>query len=150
MDGVFMFGDLFDEADLIRMIQHPLFLLGADSMSSRLDGPMFELTAHNPISFAGHVHFLIRYAQQLVALPMETMVWKLTGMAADRFGIADRGHLRAGAYADVLVIRPDWLVERLDPPSYPSGVEEVLVNGTRVIAGGQSTGARPGRTLRPN
>jgi N-acyl-D-amino-acid deacylase len=150
MDAVFMMGDLFDEPDLVKMIQHPLFLLGADTMSSRTDGPMGSLMGHNAISFAGHVHFLLRYGLELKVLPFEALIRKMTGLPAERFGFKDRGVLRVGALADVVVLRPDSLVERISPPGYASGVDEVVVNGVRVVAGGETTGARPGRTLRPN
>ncbi len=150
MNGLFMMGDLFDEPDLIKMIQHPLFLLGADTMSSRTDGLMGRLMGHNAISFAGHVHFLLRYGLELKVLPFEALIRKMTGLPAERFGFKDRGFLRVGALADVAVLRLDRLVERISPPGYASGVDEVLVNGVRVVAAGETTGARPGRTLRPN
>jgi N-acyl-D-amino-acid deacylase len=71
-------------------------------------------------------------------------------MAAERFAITDRGYLREGAFADIVVMHPDRLVEHIDPPSYASGVDDVLVNGIQVVRAGESTGARPGRTLRPH
>jgi N-acyl-D-amino-acid deacylase len=150
MDAIFMMGDLFDEPDLIKMIRHPLFLLGADTMSSRTDGLMGSLMGHNAISFAGHVHFLLRYGLDLKVLPLEALIRKMTAMPAERFGFVDRGVLRAGALADVVVLRPERLVERISPAGYASGVDEVVVNGVRVVAAGATTGARPGRTLRPN
>ena len=101
-------------------------------MSSRTDGLMGGLMGHNAISFAGHVHFLMRYGLELKVLPFEALIRKMTGMPAERFGFKDRGVLRVGALADVVVLRPDSLVERISPPGYASGVDEVVVNGVRV------------------
>ena len=87
MDAIFMMGDLFDEPDLIKMIRHPLFMLGADTMSSRTDGLMGSLMGHNAISFAGHVHFLLRYGLELRVLPLEALIHKMTGMPAERIRV---------------------------------------------------------------
>ena len=148
LDAVWMVGDLFTEDHLVDMVQHPLFLLGADTMSARSDGPMGRSFA-NPISYGGHVHFLLRYGLQLGVLPFEDLVWKMTGLPAERFGLTDRGRISPGAWADVVVVDPPNLVERLAPPAYASGIDYVFVNGVLVVDRGAHTGLRPGRHLRP-
>jgi N-acyl-D-aspartate/D-glutamate deacylase len=72
-------------------------------------------------------------------------------MPAARFGFRDRGVLRAGAYADVVVFDDETLADGAtlaDPVAYCRGVEYVLVNGRVVVQDGQHTGDRPGRVLR--
>ena len=146
LDTVWMIGELFTEDHLVAMVRHPLFLLGADTMSARTDGPMGR-SLPNPISYGAHVHFLRRYGLELEVLPLEELVWKMTGLPADRFGLAGRGAIRPGAYADVAVLDLFNLVERLSPPAYASGVDYVFVNGSLVVDGSRHTGSRPGRHL---
>jgi N-acyl-D-aspartate/D-glutamate deacylase len=93
-----------------------------------------------------------RYARDERVLPLETAVWKMTGLPARRLGLPDRGRLAEGAKADVVVFDPATVADRAtyeDPHRYAAGVGDVVVNGRVVIAGGEHTGARPGRVLRP-
>jgi len=84
-------------------------------------------------------------------LRLEEAIRKMTSMPATRFGLRDRGLLRPGAFADVVVFDYEALDDgsTLEQPlAYCRGVEHVLVNGTPVVDGGEHTGARPGRNLR--
>jgi N-acyl-D-amino-acid deacylase len=146
LNNVWMIGDLFTEDHLVAMVRHPLFLLGADTMSARSDGAMGRAFP-NPISFAAHVHFLLRYGLELAVLSLEELVWKMTGLPAERFGLVDRGTIRPGAFADIAVVDLPNLVERLSPPAYARGVDFVFTNGILVVDRGQHTGSRPGRHL---
>jgi N-acyl-D-amino-acid deacylase len=146
LQSVWMVGELFTEDHMVDMVRHPLFLLGADTMSARADGAMGS-SFRNPISYGAHVHFLLRYGLQLGIMPVEDLVWKMTSMPAERFGLADRGTLRPGSMADVVVVDLGRLEERLSPPAYARGIDFVFVNGTLVIDRGEHTGARPGRHL---
>jgi N-acyl-D-amino-acid deacylase len=74
----------------------------------------------------------------------------MTRMPAEHFGLHDRGLLRAGLAADVIVLDLDRLEDGstlADPLNYVKGVDEVFVNGTAVVSGGEHTGALPGRHL---
>ena len=74
----------------------------------------------------------------------------MTSMPAEHFELTDRGRLSPGLAADVVVFDYDRLADGstlLDPLHYVVGVDEVLVNGTPVVSGGEHTGARPGRHL---
>jgi N-acyl-D-amino-acid deacylase len=146
LDNVWMIGDLFTEDHLVDMVRHPLFLLGADTMSARSDGAMGR-AFRNPISYAAHIHFLLRYGLELAVLPLEELIWKMTGLPADRFGLMDRGAVRPRAFADVAVVDLPNIMERLSPLAYASGVDFVFVNGSLVVDRGQHTGSRPGRHL---
>jgi N-acyl-D-amino-acid deacylase len=75
----------------------------------------------------------------------------MTGLSAARFGLAGRGMLAAGAYADVTVFDPGTVTDRatFEAPMTPAaGIEHVFVNGRRVWSDGKPTGERPGRALR--
>ena len=152
MEGVALVAELFTEQLSAATVAHPLFLLGADTMSTTVDGPLSQQTRH-PLHFAGHVHFLTHHVRERHTLTLEEAIRKMTSMVADRFGLRDRGVLRAGAFADVVVFDFEGLddvstVER--PLAYARGVDHVLVNGRSVIQAGEHTGARPGRQLRMN
>jgi N-acyl-D-amino-acid deacylase len=91
------------------------------------------------------------YARKLGLLTMEDAVHRMTGMPAHKFGLADRGVLRTGAYADLVVFDPATIIDTgtfNEPKHYPVGIAHVFVNGVPVVANGQHTNARPGRPLR--
>ena len=92
------------------------------------------------------------YVRERKLLRLEDAVRKMTSLNAARLGLADRGVLRAGAFADVTVFDPVKVTDRATydkPFAYPDGIEYVLVNGTVVMEpGGKHTGAKPGRALR--
>ena len=86
---------------------------------------------------------------RFAALPQA--VHKMTGLPASQLGLDDRGVLRVGAKADIVVFDPERIQDRAtfeDPHQLAIGVEWVLVNGEVVIESGQHTGALPGRVLR--
>ena len=77
---------------------------------------------------------------------------RLTSLPATNLGIRQRGALKAGFFADVVVFDPATVADRAtyeDPHRYAAGIGDVIVNGRVVIAGGEHTGALPGRVLRP-
>jgi N-acyl-D-aspartate/D-glutamate deacylase len=76
---------------------------------------------------------------------------RLTSLPADVVGLKDRGRLAEGAWADLVVFDPDTISDRATydrPAVAPAGIHHVFVNGERVVADGQHTGATPGRVLR--
>jgi len=84
-------------------------------------------------------------------LRLEDAVRKMTSMPAQRFGLLDRGLLRPGMRADVVVFDPETVADRAtfqDPHQFPQGIEYVIVNGTVTVDGGNHTGARAGKVLR--
>ncbi|MDH4345223.1 MAG: D-aminoacylase [Thermoleophilia bacterium] len=148
-ESVLVVGTLFTDEHLAEMISHPLFSLGVDTFTATLDGPLAELVRH-PLSYAGHVHYLTHHVREKGTLRLEEAIRKMTSMPAVHFGLWDRGLLRAGYAADVVVFDFDELddVSTIDDPHrYAKGVEHVIVNGVAVVSNGEHTGARPGRHL---
>lgn len=148
-ESVIVTGTLFTDEHLAEMISHPLFCLGVDGYTSTLKGPIAEVMRH-PIGYAGHVHYLTHHVRQRGTLRLEEAIRKMTSMPAAHFGLWDRGLLRAGYAADVVVFDYDALDDvstTEHPHAYARGVEHVLVNGVVVVDGGEHTGARPGRHL---
>ena len=105
----------------------------------------------HPLPFAGMVHFLTYWVRRKGALRLEEAIRKMTSMPATRFRLRDRGLLRAGGFADVVVFDYETLddVATLDNPvAYCSGIEHVIVNGAVVVDASEHTGATPGQVLR--
>jgi N-acyl-D-amino-acid deacylase len=91
--------------------------------------------------------------RELGLLRLEDVIRKITSMPATHFGLRDRGLVRKGSFADVVVFDYERLAgaSTVDQPlAYAHGVEHVLVNGTPVVANGEHTAARPGRNLLRN
>jgi len=104
-----------------------------------------------PDTFSGYTKFLIRYVRDRPMLTLEEAVQKCSTIPARTFRLADRGVLRPGAYADIVLMDLDRLAIVGHPETsvtYPVGVTHVLVNGRLVVDGGRLTGARPGLVLK--
>lgn len=99
----------------------------------------------------GNYPRLLRLNREEGWMPLERLIRKMTGQVADFYRIRDRGYLRPGAYADVVVFDPAQVAERAtwwDPQQYPVGIRTVLVNGAVAVDGGQPTRVKAGRPLR--
>lgn len=149
LDGITLVGELFTDAFTHQAIAHPLLMLTSDGYSTRADGKLAEQSLF-PVHFMGMVHYLIHFVRETKTLTLTEAIRKMTGMPASQFRLADRGLLRPGFVADLVVF--DF--ERLHsdstfahPLCYPQGVEHVLVNGVPVISRGEPTAAMPGRNL---
>jgi N-acyl-D-amino-acid deacylase len=149
LNSLIMIGRLFTERHMAEMITHPLFNLAVDIWSTRIDGPLSDQTRH-PLYFSGHITYLTHYVRELGLLRLEDVIRKMTSMPATHFGLRNRGLVRPGCFADLVVFDYQSLsgASTLDQPlAYAHGVEHVLVNGASVVEGGEHTGARPGRNL---
>jgi N-acyl-D-amino-acid deacylase len=137
---VFHFGN---EADLQHIIRHPAHM-------GCTDGILVGNVPH-PRTYGTYPRYLGRYVRELKILRLEEAIRHFTAFPAQRFGLADRGLLRKGMAADVVVFDPDTVRDLAtfeNPKQYPEGIEHVIVNGVPVISSGAPTGARPGRVLR--
>jgi len=114
------------------------------------DGPLGTQSAH-PRAYGTFPRILGHYSRDLKLFPLEFAVRKMTSLAAQRVGLADRGLVRPGMYADITVFDPATVIDRatFEKPHQTSvGIEYVFVNGQMVLKRGQITKARPGRGLR--
>jgi dihydroorotase/N-acyl-D-amino-acid deacylase len=114
------------------------------------DGPFGTQSAH-PRAYGTFPRILGHYSRDLKLFPLEFAVRKMTSLAAQRVGLADRGLVRPGMYADITVFNPATVIDRAtfeQPHQTSVGIEYVFVNGQMVLKKGQLTSARPGRGLR--
>jgi N-acyl-D-aspartate/D-glutamate deacylase len=104
----------------------------------------------HPRAYGTYPRVLGRYVRDERVLTLEDAVRKMTSAVADRLGLRERGVLRTGSYADVVVFDPATIADQAtfeQPHQLATGVRDVWVNGTRVLRDGQHTGATPGRVV---
>lgn len=110
--------------------------------------------AHGPVhprSYGTYPRVLGHYVRDQSALMLEDAVRKMTSSVADRLGLRERGLLRAGHYADVVIFDPATIADRAtfeEPHQLSQGVQHVWVNGVHVLHDGVHTGAKPGRVVK--
>jgi len=144
-----IFGQVKTPDHLRELMQHPLVALEADAWTASAEGPLAAMVNH-PASFGWTARILGDYVRQRKWLRLEEAVMKMTGMPAAKFGFRDRGVLRPGLAADVVVFDPDTIQDNASfdtPAVYPTGIAHVLVNGTLAVEGGRLVGTRAGQVL---
>jgi N-acyl-D-amino-acid deacylase len=105
----------------------------------------------HPRSFGSHTRVLALYVREMHVLSLEEAIRKMTSQPADRLGVSDRGILREGMKADVVVFDPDTVKDKstyAKPDQYSEGIAWVFVNGTPVVSNGTPTNRLPGQILR--
>lgn len=170
VDAIF---DYIDETNIRLLLQHPLVMICSDGQALALEGFLNDPPPYCPCSYGEFPGVLERYVREEAVLRLEEAVRKMTSFPAMRFGLTDRGVVRPGAWADLVVLDLARIRDRATPVrkagsgsgsaggagsllyplanyphQYPEGMDEVLVNGIPVIEGGEHTGALPGRVLR--
>jgi len=143
--GAQMIYHRMDEKDVVRILGHPLTMLGRDG-----GVPAFGTGKPHPRSYGASARILGRYVREKKVVRLEEAIRKMTALPAQRFGFADRGLLRAGFWADIVMFDPEKVADAAtyeNPHQYSRGFDYVLVNGEVVVQEGQRTGARPGQIL---
>lgn len=135
-----------NEEDLRTFMGHPNTMIACDSGLRRLG----EGVPH-PRGYGNNARVLARYVRELKVLRLEDAIRKMTSLPANTFRLQQRGWLREGCWADVVVFDPEQVNDPAtynDPHHYAVGIPHVLVNGVPVIRDGKHTGAKPGQVLR--
>lgn len=146
--GVVFF--LMSEDNVRRQIRLPWVSFGSDAASMAPEGVFLKSSAH-PRAYGNFARLLGRYVRDERLITLEEAVRRLAALPASNLGLADRGVLRQGAFADVVVFDPATIADRATfdtPHQYAVGMRHVLVNGVPVLRDGEHTGATPGRALK--
>lgn len=141
-------GHAMDEGDVRTILARPDVFVATDGVAISPDGPLGAFAVH-PRYYGTFPRVLGRYARDQGLLALEDAVRKMTSLPADRFGLAGRGRIEPGAFADLVVLDPERVAERATyerPHAFADGVDLVVVNG-RVAWDGSSV-RRHGRALR--
>ncbi len=147
--GTSMVVHMIDEPNLPIELRQPWIKINTDA--NGVDPDSVGTTHYHPRSYGNYPRLLGRYVREQRVVPLEDAIRKSTSAVAARLSIRDRGVLREGAWADVVIFDPETII---DPATYEQpnqlsvGIEQVWVNGVRVVANGKHTGAKPGRALR--
>jgi N-acyl-D-amino-acid deacylase len=131
-----------DENDVQRILRHDKVMIGSDGLPH-------DASPH-PRLWGTFPRVLGHYGRHLGLFPLEKAVYKMTGLTAKNFGLEDRGVLREGAHADLVLFDADIVAEAAtyEAPMAPArGIHATIVNGEVVWRDGRATGARPGRVL---
>jgi N-acyl-D-amino-acid deacylase len=140
-----------DERDVRRALVHPRVMIGSDGYALAPTGELADGKPH-PRSYGTFPRVLGEYTREQRLLSLSQAIHKMTGMPARRLGLRDRGHIRVGAKADLVVFDAKRVADTATyemPARYPEGIEHVIVNGRFVIKSGEHTGSLPGKVLTP-
>jgi N-acyl-D-amino-acid deacylase len=133
---------MLDEKDVQRILAFEETMIGSDGLPHD--------TQPHPRLWGTFPRVLGHYARELKLFPLETAVYKMTGLPAGKFGLQGRGVLKKGAHADITIFDADTVIDAADfehSMRPAKGIATVIVNGDIVWRDGKPTGARPGRVL---
>ncbi len=124
-------------------VKHPVGMVGTDST--------FLGAKPSPRTYGSFPRILGQFVRDEQLLSLELAIHKMTGAAATRLSLKQRGLIRDGAFADLVVFDPATIRSNAtydEPRRFPTGIDHVIVNGTPVVRDGEHTGATPGRGIR--
>src|SRR5205823_1444156 len=135
-----------NEEDLQKFMRHPNTMIACDSGLRK-----FGEGVPHPRGYGNNARVLARYMRELKVLRLEDAIRKMTSLPANTFQFKERGQIREGFWADLVLFDPEKVNDPAtfnDPHQYAIGIPHVLVNGVPVIRNSKFTGAKPGQGLR--
>jgi N-acyl-D-amino-acid deacylase len=140
---------MMSEDNIRKQIKLPWVSFGSDAASMAPEPPFTRSSAH-PRAYGNFARLLGQYVRDEKVIPLEEAVHRLSGLPATNLALRDRGFLRQGMFADVVVFDPAQIADRATfekPHQYAVGMTHVFVNGVQVLENGEHTGATPGRAV---
>ncbi|MDB5337944.1 MAG: dan [Planctomycetaceae bacterium] len=138
------------EEDMTTALTQPWCSIGSDGSSYAIDGPLRRGNPH-PRNFGTFPRVVGAYVRELKVLKLEDAIRKMTSLNASKLGIRDRGLIRAGNFADLVIFDPATIIDKAtytEPFQYADGIQFVVVNGEIVLERGTHSGKKPGKALR--
>jgi N-acyl-D-amino-acid deacylase len=124
--------------------------LGSDAESSAPEGVFLQSSTH-PRAYGNFARLFAKYVREDHLMTVQEAVRKVTSLPADVLSLPDRGRLKAGAFADVVIFDPATFQDHstyAKPMQYATGVTDIFINGQLAMKDGEPTGAHTGRALR--
>ncbi|WP_422059044.1 N-acyl-D-amino-acid deacylase family protein [Sphingopyxis sp.] len=141
---------LMSEDNVRKQVQLPWMSFGSDAASQSAEGVFLKSGSH-PRTYGNFARLLGRYVRDEKLISLEQAIYRLTTLPATNLGIAERGALKPGYFADVVIFDPATVADRATfekPHQYAVGMRDVFVNGVAVLKDGEPSGAVPGRAVR--
>jgi N-acyl-D-amino-acid deacylase len=138
------------EENLEKIFTWDFVMIASDATARNVSGPTRVASPH-PRTFGTFPRMLARYVREKKLMPMEEAIRRMTSLPAEAFHIRDRGVIRNGAFADLVLFDAENVKDQAtfaDPNRFCSGIDRVYVNGRMVVDGGTITDERPGHVLR--
>jgi len=140
---------LMSEDNIKKQIRQPWVSFGSDAASIAPEGNFLKSAAH-PRAYGNFARLLGKYVREEKVISLAEAVRRLSGLPATNLGLDQRGFLKPGMFADVVVFDPQTIADRAtfeNPHQLAVGVKDVFVNGVQVLKDGEHTGAKPGKAL---
>ncbi|GAA4401085.1 D-aminoacylase [Nibrella viscosa] len=139
---------LMSEENVRKGIRQPWVTFGSDAMSMAAENKDFGVP--HPRAFGTFARLLGKYVRDEKVITMEEAIRRLTSLPAAQHKLTNRGLLKSGYFADIVIFDPATIVDKAtyeNPFQYAVGVEHVFINGRQVLKSGEHTGVFPGRAL---
>ena len=143
--------ECMNEPDVETIMAVPWIAVCTDAEGRRPGHPVLDAGRPHPRTYGTTARVLGRYVRERGVQSLEAAIARMTSVPAGRIGLRDRGVVREGAIADLVVLDPATVIDTatvVAPAAYPVGIEHVVVNGRVAIRNGTETGERPGRLVR--
>jgi N-acyl-D-amino-acid deacylase len=149
-----------EEDDIRVVLKHPLMMVCSDGEATAPYGVLGKINGYSPCSYGEYPYIIERYVREEKLLTLPEAIRKMTSFPAQKLGLRDRGLLREGMWADIVIFDFNAIKDRATnlfpynfplpnfPHKYPEGINYVLVNGEIVVQKGRHKGVLPGKVLR--
>ena len=128
----------------------PWMTFGSDEGSYAPEGDFLKFQPH-PRAYGNFARLLGKYVRDERVIPLSEAIHRLTALSAKNLKLRDRGELKPGSFADIVIFDPAAVADRATydhPQQYANGMRDVFVNGVQVLENGEHTGAKPGQFVR--